>query len=113
MIVEDLERVYFEIFPCNALDSLPLPCCVLITTYFSFPLATVNFLAYKFDLVAQILRYNLFNCLAAGFYRLVLFYGHSFPFFILVTNAMTTLDTMTVGASTIVSGLDTRIVSIC
>ena len=61
MIVEDVERVYFDIFPVvinrNSLDSLPrLPCCVLTTTSFSYRssrLATVNFLACKSALVSS------------------------------------------------------------
>ena len=47
---------------------------------------------------------------------MVLFYGHSSPFYILVANVMTTLDAMTVmtvGTITSVCGLGTIIGTIC
>ena len=97
MIVEDLDRVSFEIFPCcykskfSGFVASRLPCCVLTTTCFSYCLSTVNFLACKSALVSShssLLSILVFNCLGAGFCRLVLFYGYFSPFFILVANVL-------------------------
>ena len=61
MIVEDVERVYFEIFPAvitqSSLDSLPLSAMLCVGNHEFFVssslLATVNFLACKSALVSS------------------------------------------------------------